>query len=190
MKQVYFVSSNKGKAHTMNRVCSAYGIEVIQFSADLHEPQTFDLREIAKEKVLDAYSRVKHPVIAQDTGFYLTAWPGFPGPFVKFAIETIGNPGFLALVEGRDRSCEFRECMAFTNETGEVLLFESVVPGELAFEETKELPAQAWSKLWKIFIPDGQTKTIAEMSETERAAWRDTRGATAADMFAKWYKDR
>jgi XTP/dITP diphosphohydrolase len=188
MKEICFVSSNKGKIQTMERVCLRHDIAVKPLSVELREPQSLDLREIAKEKVEQAYSIVRRPVVVQDSGFYLDEWPGYPGPFVKFiTTKSYGNDMLLALVNGRNRACEFCECLAFTDETRKVRFFESVIRGSLAFEEEKDMPDRAWSPLWKIFIPYGQTKTIAGMSDEERALWRKTRGNQSAEKFAEWY---
>lgn len=189
MKEVNFATTNKGKIASVQRVCENYGITVVSVRLNLPEPQTTDLREIARVKVLEAHRLTRCPIIAQDTGFFLSAWNDFPGPFVKFALDTMGLEGFMTLAKERSGECEFRECLAFYNEISSPYpkIFESVIKGTIAPEPRGVLPPDAWSKLWLIFIPEGCTKTIAEMTLNERSEWRQNRGNQSTQLFAEWY---
>ncbi len=128
---------------------------------------------------------LKVPLVVQDTGFFLKATPGFPGAFVKFAQATLGNAGFLKLVEGESRICAFQECLVYHN--GESLkVFESHVPGSLA-EQPRGILKNDPTKLWAIFIPEGFDKTLSEMNEDELAEWRLRRPKNWSTLFAEWY---
>jgi len=67
----------------------------------LPEPRSDDLREIAKEKVLFAYKKIRKPCIVLDFGFYIHSLNGFPKAFVNFVLETIGIEDILKLVDGK-----------------------------------------------------------------------------------------
>ncbi|OGZ07523.1 MAG: hypothetical protein A3D65_06055 [Candidatus Lloydbacteria bacterium RIFCSPHIGHO2_02_FULL_50_13] len=183
---INFVTTNKGKVASLERTCKPLGISITHVSMELPEPQVSDLRVITEHKAVAAYREVKAPLIVQDSRFFLEAWRGFPGPFVKFTLDTLGIDGYLALVSGRSHKCEFSECLAFTDGTG-LTFFESTIPGSLAYERKGVKHPDAWSELWEIFIPEGWTKTIAEMTLEERAKWRQQRGDTSASLFANWY---
>ena len=116
MPKICLVTTNPGKVASFKTVFEPFGIEIEPGYKELAEPELTDLKEIAKQKVLVAYALVKKPVVVQDSGFYLHAWPNFPGPFVKFAFLTLGPEGIIALVEKRARECEFRECLAYTDD--------------------------------------------------------------------------
>ena len=45
-----------------------------------------------------------------------------------------------------------------------------------------------WSDLWYIFIPSGSNKTLATMSEEERANRPKIESVDALSEFAIWYK--
>jgi XTP/dITP diphosphohydrolase len=191
MPKISFASTNKGKISTLRRICAPYGIEIVPVHLELPEPQVTDLCAIADAKVRTAYEHTKSPVIAQDSGFFLTAWNGFPGPFVKFALQTLGLDGFLALNKARSMECEFRECLGYLDETMPApVFFESIVTGTLASEPRGILPVDAWSELHLIFVPKGQTKTVSEMTSEERAEWRLTRGNDSGTKFATWLTAR
>ncbi|OGZ07736.1 MAG: hypothetical protein A3C93_06630 [Candidatus Lloydbacteria bacterium RIFCSPHIGHO2_02_FULL_54_17] len=187
--ELCFVTTNKGKVASLRRTCEPFGITIVHVPLELPEPQVSDLRVITEHKAHAAYREVGAPLIVQDSGFFLDAWRGFPGPFVKFTLDTLGIDGYLALVAGRSRKCEFRECLAFTDGAA-LLFFESTIPGSLAHKREGVKHPDAWSELWEIFIPEGFVKTIADMTLEERAEWRARRGDNSASLFARWYAKR
>ncbi len=184
-----FVTTNKGKVASVRRTCEPFGITIVHVPLELPEPQVSDLRVITEHKAHAAYREVRAPLIVQDSGFFLDAWRGFPGPFVKFTLDTLGIDGYLALVAGRSRECTFRECLAFFDGT-ELSFFESTIPGSLAHKREGVKHPDAWSELWEIFIPEGFVKTIADMTLEERAEWRSRRGDNSASLFAHWCAKR
>lgn len=187
MRTVRFATTNHGKASSLQRICLPYGIRIDPVELKLSEPQTANLKAIAEEKTREAFHILVLPVIAQDSGFFLPEWNDFPGPFVKFALKTMGLEGFLTLNRARPGRCEFRECLGYMDETlQEPIFFESAVRGSLSDEPRGVLPPDAWSELYLIFIPEGHSKTVAEMSPEERNCWRRTRGTDSATKFAAW----
>lgn len=195
MKKVYFATTNLGKVKFLTDNLANYGIEVIPVIpvlAELPEPRSDDLREIAREKVLFAYQQIKKPCIAQDSGFYIQSLNGFPKAFVNFALQTIGIEGILKLVEGKQRECEFRNCLAYLDDSlSGPVYFESSVKGRLAEKPSGEMKDYAWSELFTVFIPDGYSKTLAEMCAEEYKRWREEREKNSfATKFAKWFSKR
>lgn len=185
--ELYFATTNSGKVRSLQRVLP--GVDVVQAALQLPEPRSDDLRLIAREKVLEAYRVLGKPVVANDSGFYIHSLNGFPRAFVNFALETIGLEGMLALASGKPRECEFRQCLAYYDSSlGEPMFFESVTPGVLAPEQRGEAREGQWSDLFLVFIPSGETKTLAEMSEEEFDSWRERRDEISAmARFAEWY---
>lgn len=192
MRQIYFATKNKGKVSSLKRVLSQYGIKVIHSPMDLPEPRTDDLREIAKEKVLAAYQEVKKSVIALDAGFYIPSLNGFPGAFVNLVLKTIGIEGILKLIETKSGDCEFRDCLAyFDSKLKEPLIFEPNVVGALSAEPRGKIKDYAWSELFLIFIPDGEQKTLAEMTEEEYRVWhKKYHQKSYATEFANWFLEQ
>jgi XTP/dITP diphosphohydrolase len=46
-----------------------------------------DILEIVKKKAEDAYYALGKPVMVEDTGFFIEAHQGFPGPFIKYIVD-------------------------------------------------------------------------------------------------------
>lgn len=192
MREIRFATTNPGKIASVSSLLARHGVSVLPVRIDLPELQVVDLRVIAAGKVLAAYAALDHkPVIAQDAGFSMPDWGGFPGPFVKFALQTLGLDGFLTLAKAKSRRCEFGECLAyFDSSLKEPVLFEGVIPGILADKPRGQLLETHWSELVLLFVPEGETKTIAEMNQVELDAWRRKRGQTSAMKFAEWFAER
>ncbi len=184
MIQIHFATTNKGKLETLKRAMHAHGIEIIHAPIELPEPQSYDLREIARQKVKFAYMRLQKPCIALDAGFFIHAWNGFPGAYVKFALEMLGLKGILKLVQNESQACEFRHCIAYIDDKmSEPLVFEVVLPGTLCNPRGK-FQSHHWSELTTIFIPQGYDKTLAEMNPDDYTVWKtklDTATKTLAD---------
>ena len=133
MKKVYFATRNKGKVDSLRSFLSKYGIEVIQVPFSIREPRTDDLEEIARQKVLTAYEKIGKACIALDSGFYIHSLNGFPKTYVNFVLKTIGIEGILKLVEGKERKCEFRNCLAYMDDSlEEPKFFKLKVRGSLS----------------------------------------------------------
>lgn len=187
MEKVFFATTNDGKAKTLAFDLSLFNIGLEHVHLAMPEARTDDLAEIAKDKVIFAFNHIKKPCIANDSGFYLHAWNGFPRAFVNFELATLGNRGILKLIVGEDRSCHFKSCFAFYDGK-EVRIFESETHGIIAEKERGVMKANSWSKHYLIFIPDGKSKTLAEMTDEEFNAWRKERmGVSAVGKFAEWY---
>ena len=187
MEEIVFVTHNKGKAKSAERYFKH--IKFTTYDFELNEPRSDDLKEIATAKVKQAYSIVKKPCIALDTGFYIDELNGFPRTFVNFTLETIGINGILKLMEGKEnRKCSFQECLAF-HDGKEIHYFYGHHDGILTKEVIGKDRKEKWSDLWYIFKPMYFDKTLAEMNEEEREERRKIDGSQEAlQEFAKWYE--
>ena len=64
----------------------------------------------------------------QDSGFVIEALNGFPGPYTKYVLSTIGVDGILKLMEGQpNRRCGFAACVGFADSDGRIHIFEEPV---------------------------------------------------------------
>ncbi|KKU45782.1 MAG: deoxyribonucleotide triphosphate pyrophosphatase [Microgenomates group bacterium GW2011_GWC2_46_7] len=186
---LYYATSNSGKVQSLKRSLAFCEVTIEQAVLELSEPQTLDVAEIARCKAKSAFAQLGKPVVVQDSGFCMDDWSGFPGAFVRYALETLGIEGLLKLAEGTSRRCAFHECLAYMDEERrEPKLFRSIIPGTLAQEPRGQLTSDAWSGLQLVFIPGGRTKTLAEMTEAERNQWRYTRSVrrNSAVRLGKW----
>lgn len=192
MKQIFFITGNKGKKASFQSKFE--GSDVIVETADFkfEEPNINDIEYIAREKVLYAYSKLQKPCIALDAGFYIPNYPGkpnFPGAFPKRELlDKIGLDGLIDnMKDVGDRYCYFKEVAAYFDGI-EVKYFYGLSEGYLS-EEIKNVDIdKKWSDLWYVFIPQNETKTLSEMTDLERKNRKDNH-TSAIDEFVSWYKE-
>jgi XTP/dITP diphosphohydrolase len=164
--KIYFVTGNPNKYSTALNELSAFDIQLEHKELEFPEPRTYDLGKIAIKKALFAYDKLQKPLIVNDSGFYLLQYRDYPGPYTNHAIHGLGTK-ILKLLEGEDRSAEFRHCVAFIDENhSESVLFPSVIKGRVP-EKPKGNSEGGWSIYHTIFIPEGFEKTLAEIRENE-----------------------
>lgn len=188
MKEIIFVTSNKGKIASAQR--DLKNIKVLGCNADLIEPRSDDLIEIAKQKVLQAYKIVGNPCIALDSGFFITELNGFPKVYVNPMLDTIGIKGILKLMGGiNNRYCEFRSCLAYYDGI-DIKYFESKSPGTISESIRGTENEKKWSDLWYIFKPEGFNKTLAEFTEEDFMRYDEYKEESCIKKFGIWYEEK
>ena len=172
------VTSNAGKAA---EVAAFFGglLEVDHVAFEIPEHRSNDIAEIAHEKVRYAYNLLKTPLIVDDTGFFIDALGGFPGPYAAYVLNSIGNAGILKLMEGiTDRKARFITGIAWVDDRG-IQVFTGTLEGTIALcpRGTKGFGYDP------IFETD--KKTLAELSLEEKS--RISHRARALSAFRDWF---
>ena len=177
--ELFFVSSNNHKFTEAERILSNLGLEISLFKTTLEEIQSNSLGEIAKRKALDAYSKVQKPVIIEDDGLFIDSLDGFPGPYSSYVYDTIGNKGIMSLLEKIElRTAQFVAIIAYCNGVDDVQLFESSIPGKISLF----IEEGGWG-YDPIFIPDGESKTYANVSDKDKFSHR----SASLKKFSDWF---
>jgi XTP/dITP diphosphohydrolase len=185
--KISFVTTNKGKVHTVRNVLEKFNIEVVHKPVEVVEIKSDDLEEVAKHKAIQAWDIIKGPLFVIDAGFYIDALKGFPKTFVNQVLKTIGIQGLLDLVKDKDRACEFRTALAYIDENRKPRIFMSRIKGTLADKPRGEWKDYFWSELFFIFISEGEDRTISELSEDEYHEWQKQRHKDSyLAKFGEW----
>lgn len=170
MEPLYFVTSNAGKIKEAEMIL---GIPIHPIKAYVEEIQSLDLEEIVREKAKRAFELIHTPLFVDDVGLYIKAWNGFPGPFIKYLLEAVGNAGLLRIMKDEtNREMIAKAAIGFHNGK-EVLCFTGEVKGILAKEPRGE-GGWGWDP---VFIPAFTSKTYAELTEVEKNAISHRRAA-------------
>ncbi|HEX2800282.1 MAG TPA: RdgB/HAM1 family non-canonical purine NTP pyrophosphatase [Thermoanaerobaculia bacterium] len=170
-----FVTSNAGKA----REAAAFlGHEVAVKDVEIPEIQSLAFAEVARAKAIVAAGALGVPVLVEDSGLAVGVWGGFPGPLTKWATTgAAGQDGFAKMLDGfTDRSAEAVSVLAVARPgqaVHDVVVAEGRVRGSIALHP-RGTNGFGWDVL---FIPEGATRTWAEMSEEEKN--RDSHRARA-----------
>ena len=177
--ELFFATSNLHKFEEAQRILSNLGLSISLSETTLEEIQSNSLSEIAKRKAIDAYSKIQRPVIIEDDGLFINPLDGFPGPYSSYVYNTIGNKGIIRLLENSElRDAKFVAIIAYYNGVGDVKLFESSIPGKIS-----SIIEQGGWGYDPIFIPDGESKTYANVSDKDKFSHR----SAALKKFSDWF---
>lgn len=183
---VFFVTKNINKFNEARRVLAEYSISVAMVRAKTLEIQDDEIERIAEISAMNAVKETNLPLIVEDSGLFIKALNGFPGPYSSYVYRTIGIRGILRLLEGvEDRSAYFKSVVAFHDPGGETKCFQGIVYGKVA----REARGSGGFGFDPIFEPEEEpNKTFAEMTIEEKN--RISHRARALRKFAEWYKMR
>jgi len=183
MKTIYLLTSNPGKVEEIKLHLKKFGIDVVAEDMEIPEIKSDNQEDIAIEKVKFAAKKIKKPVITEDTGIYFEAYKNFPGTNSRWVFETVGYEGILKLLEDKIRKAYFKTTIGFCEPGEESKVFVGICRGEITNKLTgnphPRLPYDA------IFIPEGDTRTFAEMTKEEKNKF--SHRAKAVEKFAEWF---
>lgn len=170
------MTSNANKAREVAAYFTGV-LEVEHVPLECPEFRHADVGEIARGKAAYAYEALARPLIVDDTGLFIDALGGFPGPYAAYVQDTIGNAGVLKLMEGvGDRSAHFETAVAFAREDG-IRIFRGVLPGTIVAPR-----GSGGFGYDPIFAYEG--RTLAEMPLAEKS--RISHRARALEAFRAW----
>jgi inosine triphosphate pyrophosphatase len=159
---VTLVTGNSHKLAEFKRLFPAnFKFEIVDL--DLPEIQNFDAREIVADKAKRAYAEVGKPVIVEDVSAGLDELNGLPGPFIKFFEQRMGDDALYQLA-GKLAPATITSTIGYYDGS-ELVISKGVVRGSV-------MPPRGDSGFGFdcCFLPNGQTKTYAEMSKAEKDA--------------------
>ena len=180
--KLFFASSNENKFQEAERILSDLGVQINFYKTILEEIQSNDLNDIAEKKAIIAYDLIQKPVIIEDDGLFINSLNGFPGPYSSYAYDTIGNKGIMNLLENSQvRDANFVSIIAYCDNDYGVKLFESSIPGKIS----SVIEKGGWG-YDPIFIPNGESKTYANVSDKDKFSHR----AASLTKFSNWFLDK
>lgn len=160
MRHVYFVTQNNYKFQKFQEAIGKTDFQIEQLSIATPEIQAENNRLVAEYSAQWAANKEQHPTICEDVGLYIQAYGGFPGPYLSQVEEWLKTPGFLKLMaEHSDRTAYWEYAVAFCEPGKLPVSFHTIHTGNIALEAKG---TNGWYAD-KIFIPDGKTKTIAQL---------------------------
>jgi len=187
MKEIYFITGNKGKVLEAKKKLLEIDIEVNQKDIGYPEIQADSLEEVAKFGIEHIQKKLNQPFILEDAGLFIDALDGFPGVYSAYVFYRIGCEGILKLledVEKGNRKATFRSVVGYGKPDEKPQLY----VGESRGTISKTPIGEHGFGYDPIFIPDGETKTFAQM-ETEEKNKFSHRGKSL-DKFIDYFKNK
>ncbi len=158
---ITLVTGNKFKAEETKRIIK---VPLVIKDLDLDEIQEIDVEKVALHKLRQAYEIVQSPVIIDDISFEVNAWNSFPGPLIKWILKAGGPELLLKMLQSEvDKSASAKLAIGYKDKDIEKIFIGSV-EGMVA-DKARGENGFGWDK---VFIPNGFTKTFAEMEADEK----------------------
>ncbi|OYY67512.1 non-canonical purine NTP pyrophosphatase [Sphingomonas sp. 28-63-12] len=179
--KLVIATHNAGKVREIADLLAPYGIETISAAAlDLPEPDETGTTFVANAelKALQAADLSGLPALADDSGLCVEALNGDPGVYTANWAETADGTRdwmlamskveqkLVALGPDISRSAHFVSTLALAWPDGHVEWFEGRIEGKLIWPPRGQLGFG----YDPVFVPEGETRTFAEMSFAEKQA--------------------
>lgn len=174
MKTLCFATNNKNKLYEIATILKEqFHVKCLEDIGCMEElPETQDTLEgNSKQKSRYVFDNYSVTCFADDTGLEVETLNGAPGVYsARFAGAHRNNEDNIDLLLKKlsgelNRRAHFRTVITLSSEKEDVQ-FEGVVKG-MIIEERRGLQGFGYDS---IFVPEGQTKTFAEMKSEEKNA--------------------
>ena len=172
MDTLIFATNNPHKVEEVRSVLNdgwtILSLKEAGIDIDIPEPHN-TLEDNAREKSSTIYRLTGRDCFSEDTGLEVSALDGAPGVnSARYAGEKAGYEDntrkLLASLEGKaDRKARFRTIISLFL-GGREYQFEGICPGTIIEEKR----GNAGFGYDPVFVPDGDTRTFAEMNTTEK----------------------
>ena len=162
--ELSIITENKAKGEEALNILANLGVKARIVLMSKYEIQSESLEEIALHAARIAYHMLRKPLVVDDSGLFIEALNGFPGPYSSYIYKKIGVRGILKLMEGEvNRRACFKTVVAVI-----IPPLERIYIGETCGVIALEARGEKGFGFDPIFIPEGYTRTYAEMTLEEK----------------------
>ena len=110
-RKIIFVTGNPHKVIEATGIMTPQGIEIVQNNCGYPELQEDDLAPIASFGAKWAANKLNCEVMVDDSGIFIDALSGFPGPYSAYVAKTLGNEKILKLMENESNRSATLKCV-------------------------------------------------------------------------------
>jgi non-canonical purine NTP pyrophosphatase (RdgB/HAM1 family) len=142
------------------------GFSVEQRELDLPELQALDPGDVVEAKASAAFELLRAPLVVEDSGLAIEAWGGFPGALVKWMEKSVGLDGIARMLDAFPSRAATAVCVVAYYDGIRLRTGRGEVRGTIA-----PVPRGSGGFGWdRLFIPEGASRTFAEMAPSEKDA--------------------
>ena len=186
MKLTYLTSNPFKFREAKIILADQYGfdLEIMNPDFELYEIQAKTCAEVVAFTAKYGADKLGRPCLKSDTGLYLEALGGLPGPYNAYFDKQIGVEKFLHMIrDEKNRNARLEHCFAYCEPGKEPVIFAGGGDGTIAIEPRGK------DGLWHdfFFVPKGDTRTLAEIGDQDQTEKANYYGDAIHD-FAKWYQ--
>jgi XTP/dITP diphosphohydrolase len=164
--RLVFATSNPFKIAEAKSFAKGFGIQIVGYSMKIHELQTDDLDALVHAKALEAFQRLRLPVMVDHASLRMSSLAGMPGSLTQLFWDQLGGAGLTEIARLRvDPGAIAVSTVAYCD-AKRIHVFSAEQHGRIA-----DRPRGTRKFQWDtIFQPDGVTRTYAQMSIKEKNA--------------------
>ena len=163
-----YLTGNRFKFEVAQHALRGTGLVLEQKRLAVPEVQSNSVQEIAEYSAQWASAQLDQPFLVTDSGFYIDALNGFPGPFVKFINQWFSVEDLLRLMHNKSyRHITVHDCLIYARPSAPLAGFRGSYHGRVATEPGHS----TGTPIERLFVPDGYQTPISEFSHEERIAY-------------------
>lgn len=156
MNPIHFVTGNDHKFREAKALLS----DLVRVEIDLPEEQALDPQIVISKKLDVARELQPGRLVVEDTSLYLSGLNGFPGPLIKWMLQSVGDIGIYELCQNiHDMNAIAKTVIGYYDNTS-IHYFEGEIEGRIVKPYGNE--GFGWDA---IFQPVGLNETFAEMGD-------------------------
>jgi len=188
MQKIIFATGNGAKLAQLKFIINhfKYPIKVIGGKEVFRDKVAYDemgenVDDVARNGAIAVAKRIGQPIITEDTDFRIEALGNEPGIRAGEFLKKFGRIGVLERMQGiENRKAVITSAVGYAMPSGKSKIFINQVPGTIALQEKfgdfpdwiAPTPENSFGGGYNaIFIPDGWSKTLAEISPKEAIPW-------------------
>jgi XTP/dITP diphosphohydrolase len=97
LKEINFITQNNAKVAELQAKAKQFELTINHISAPYPELQADTLEDVVRYGLAYCQKKFPAPFIIEDSGLFVDALHGFPGPFSSYVHRTVGNRGLVKL---------------------------------------------------------------------------------------------
>lgn len=165
MKTIYLATNNHYKLEEVREIARPFNLIIERYSCNIRELQTLDTEQLIKHKILEAFRQLGMPVIVDHASLQIDSLNGMPGTLTQLFWDNL-NSKLCDVVKALGDPKAKAVCTVGYCDGKKMFHEESIKEGTISEEPLGSRDFQ-WDT---IFIPDGDTRTYAEMEIHEKNA--------------------
>lgn len=177
--EIRFISHNEYKLEEFVQLMGEKDYEIQTLKLKIFELQTEDMKQLIEDKAVAAFTKIGRPLVIEHTGLSLERLNGLPGGLTQMFWDRLEGDRFAELfgtppTNGARAATVLAYCDGLRIRT-----FEGAIDGSITEKPRGDRHFQ-WDT---VFVPDGHSKTFAEMGIAKNEISMRRR---AIDAFVKW----
>lgn len=158
--QITFVTGNQNKFAEASQIIP----DLEMLDLDLVEIQEIDSQKIIEYKLNEAKKNLDGNIVVEDNSLTFSCLGALPGPLIKWFMKELGNDKLYKLCESFNNfDAVAKVTIGHSDENGQAHFFDGAIAGKIV------QPVGEHGFGWDaIFMPNGVSKTFAQMSSEEK----------------------